>query len=140
MDKLTAAGFAAGCFPRLGAGLGAALGTVGASSFWGIHFSSGMSQVKYNVCSKVWPSPQVPRADPTQTTPLVLHCSPWGEGKCVWWWWWWGGAQAHSPNHPPASSFPLQPKQLTCEHVSLAHVAPNMLRPELCPVSLPGSC
>ena len=47
MDELAAVGFAAGCFPRLGAGLGAGLATVGASSFVGIHFSSEMSRVKY---------------------------------------------------------------------------------------------
>ena len=50
IDKLAAAGFAAGCFPRLGAGLGA----VGATSFLGTHFSSSMSQ-------KVWPNLQVPQ-------------------------------------------------------------------------------
>ena len=35
-------GVAASCFPHLGAGLGAGLATVGATSFLGIHFSSGM--------------------------------------------------------------------------------------------------
>jgi hypothetical protein len=44
MDKLAAAGFAAGCFPHLGAGLGAGLRTVGATSFLGIHFFSGSDQ------------------------------------------------------------------------------------------------
>ena len=32
---------------RLGAGLGAGLGTVGATSFLGIYFCSGMSRAKY---------------------------------------------------------------------------------------------
>ena len=72
MDELAAAGFAAGCFPRLGAGLGAGLATVGASSFLGIHFSSGMSRVNYNLSPKVWPNPQVPRADFAQTTSAIL--------------------------------------------------------------------
>ena len=33
---------------RLGAGLGAGLGTVGADSFLGIHFCSGMSRATYH--------------------------------------------------------------------------------------------
>ena len=63
MDALAAAGFAAACFPRLAAGFGAGLATVGASSFLGIHFASGMFRVKYNLSPKVCPNPQVPRAD-----------------------------------------------------------------------------
>ena len=54
--ELAEAGFAAGCVPRLGAGLD----TVGATSLLGIHFSPGMSPAKCNLSPKAWPILQVP--------------------------------------------------------------------------------
>ena len=59
MHELAAIDLAAGHFQRLGAGWGAGLGTVGATSFLGIHFFSGTCWVKHNLSPIVWADPAV---------------------------------------------------------------------------------
>ena len=54
---------------------------VGAFRFLGIHFSSELFRVKYNLSPKVCPNPQVPRADFAQTTSPV---SPLDVGATRW--------------------------------------------------------
>ena len=87
-------GWAASSFPFLGAGLGAGLATVGATSFLGIHFSfsSRMSRVSMQGEWRQGGPPDCQAFHGSVVmhnfsgTTFVHDCSvlfPWGEGPCI---------------------------------------------------------